>query len=201
MMVDALELIRLHLQLECKEVLPGNLVRRIGCADPDKIHRVYIARHAGGYALYFREDVPAKIIKQIRAMSPEQVFSDYETVAAILSGCKDIFIGKSYVFPPMTAAFYPDVVRQKRGKFSILINGIEVSACESSREDDFAAEAWVITQPEFRGRGFARQVTAAWAHHMQQQGRTPFYSHLVTNVASQGVARSGFDAVYCRCRV
>jgi hypothetical protein len=188
--MDALALIRLHLQLECKEVFNDFLMREIHCADPDGIHRVYIAQHSGGYALYFRNDLSPELIAQIRAMPPEQVFTDYDRIAALLGGSEDIFIGKSYVFPPMDASLYPDGVPLGNGKFGILANGIEISTCESSREDDFAAEAWVITQPEFRGRGCAKQVTAAWAHHLQQRGKTPFYSHKITNLASQGVARS-----------
>jgi hypothetical protein len=188
--MDALALIRLHLRLECKEVFGDDLVRPIRCAEPDEIHRVYIAHHLGGYALYFREDVSPGIMAEIRAMPPEQIFSDQKRIAALLGGSEDIFIGKSYVFPPMEASLYPDAVPLGNGKFGILANGIEISTCESSREDDFAAEAWTITQPEFRGRGCARQVTAAWAHHLQQQGKTPFYSHKITNLASQGVARS-----------
>ena len=46
------------------------------------------------------------------------------------------------------------------------------------------------TLPEFRRRGYARQVTAAWAHDIQQQDKVPFYSHRLSNLASQAVARS-----------
>src|SRR5262249_8531247 len=107
-MVNALELIRLHFQLECKEILAGNLVRRIPCADPDDIHRVYIAKYAGDYALYFREDVVPEMRIQIRRQPPERIFTDYDYIAGLLGGSDDIFIGKSYIFPPMDAALYPD---------------------------------------------------------------------------------------------
>jgi len=61
---------------------------------------------------------------------------------------------------------------------------------ECKGENETAAEAWVQTLPEFRRRGYARQVTAAWAHDLLQIGKIPFYSHSMGNVASQGVARS-----------
>jgi hypothetical protein len=33
-------------------------------------------------------------------------------------------------------------------------------------------------------------VTAAWGCYLLQQGKIPFYSHVVGNLASQAVARS-----------
>jgi predicted GNAT family acetyltransferase len=63
-----------------------------------------------------------------------------------------------------------------------------VSACNSSREDNLSAESWVRTIEEYRGRGYARQVTLAWAHNLQQKGKLPFYTHKLSNIQSQKVA-------------
>ena len=38
-------------------------------------------------------------------------------------------------------------------------------------------------------RGLAKQVTAAWAAHAWAQGKLPFYSHRMDNLASEGVAQ------------
>ncbi len=60
----------------------------------------------------------------------------------------------------------------------------------SVRENETCAEAWVWTLPDFQRRGYARQVTSAWAQDLQVQGKLPFYSHKLSNVASAAVARS-----------
>jgi predicted GNAT family acetyltransferase len=61
---------------------------------------------------------------------------------------------------------------------------------QSSRENESAAEAWVRTLPAYRRRGLARRVTAAWATHAWAQGKVPFYSHRMDNLASQRAART-----------
>jgi RimJ/RimL family protein N-acetyltransferase len=120
------------------------------------------------------------------------------------------FIGKSYIFPrTLTRDMYLDAVRldderhQKllqryehwksvadKTVYGIIVEDRIVASCGWVRENDKSAEAWVITEPAFRGHGYARQVTTAWAHHLQQRGKVPFYSHAQHNLASQGVVRS-----------
>lgn len=82
-----------------------------------------------------------------------------------------------------TAAFTP---RQ----FALIADGLVVATCESSRESQVAAEAWVRTLPAWRGRGYARRVTAAWARDALARGKEPFYSHHRENLASASVARA-----------
>jgi predicted GNAT family acetyltransferase len=74
--------------------------------------------------------------------------------------------------------------------YGIVVAGRIVASCGSVRENGKSAEAWVITEPEFRRRGYARQVTAAWAHDLRRQGKVAFYSHTQDNIASRAVARS-----------
>jgi len=62
-----------------------------------------------------------------------------------------------------------------------------VSICHSARLTDRAAEAGVWTDPDFRGRGHAAAVTAAWAALLAPSGRHLFYSHTATNLSSQRV--------------
>ena len=70
-----------------------------------------------------------------------------------------------------------------------LHDGHAVSVCFCARRTDITAEAGVETAPEFRGRGLATQVTAAWALAIRASGRVPLYSTSWTNDASLRVAR------------
>lgn len=75
-------------------------------------------------------------------------------------------------------------------QFAVVVDGLVVATCESSRESELAAEAWVRTLPAARGRGYATRVTAAWALDARHRGKIPFYSHHRGNAASAGVARA-----------
>jgi len=70
------------------------------------------------------------------------------------------------------------------------VDGLVVSEAWSSRRTDVAAELAVETLLEYRQRGYARQVCAAWASHQLTLGRTAFYSHDLENTASAALARS-----------
>ena len=72
---------------------------------------------------------------------------------------------------------------------ALLENGRAVSMCATVRTTGRADEAGVDTPPEFRGRGFAGHVVAAWAVAVVRLGRTPLYSTSWENAASQAVAR------------
>jgi hypothetical protein len=198
-MLDVDALIAAQLRLECKGVNAEGLLVRIPGRDPDDIPRCLALRHSAGYRVLFRNDLAHLLREQIAALPPEVVFGDQQTIGAILAQdapVEAIWAGRSYIFPSAPApAEYPDVVRVERGGdarpvYAVHIAGQIVASCESAREDEAAAEAWVQTAPEFRRRGYARQVTAAWAHEIIRLGKIAFYSHSMNNLASQGVARS-----------
>ena len=184
--------------------LPGSV--------PDKIQRLYLAQHDNGFLRCFREDLPAHIRQQLSQLHTEQILNDPETIKTLLAEdapCKEILQSKSYLFPnTLTARDFPEVIQldatyqSQFAQFSpgeaispwpmyaVIVNGRIVSTCQSSQENISAAEAWVRTLPDFRRRGYARQVTAAWAYQLQQRGKLPFYSHRWDNTASEAVARS-----------
>lgn len=193
----------------------GDLVRLPG-SHPDGLPRFYCARLAAGDDVrYFRHDLPQSVRDRLAGVTWERARHDSQAVCNILAAhapCEGVWIGRSYAITrpvdsseragvarlaPASAAdrallerFDADVAGYDWPAFAILVKGRVVSACVSSREDDHAAEAWVQTDPAHRGHGYARRVTAAWAHAIRASGRVPFYSHAEENVASAGVARS-----------
>jgi hypothetical protein len=100
--MNALELVRIHLELECIGLDADGFMARISCANPDEIARFYIVQHSGRYASYFSRDLPQSVRKPIAALPPEMAFRDYELVKRILAAdapCESMHVGKSYVFP------------------------------------------------------------------------------------------------------
>ena len=198
-MLDNNALIAAQLRLECKAVSTEGLLVRIPGPDPDDIPRCLVLRYHGRYRVLFRDDLALHIRKRIASLLPEVAFDDRLAIGAILAEdapVETIWAGRSYVFPgTLTRADYPDAVRLDRTGgtrpiYIVQMGGQIVATCESARENETAAEAWVQTLPEFRRRGYARQLTAAWALDLLQFGKIPFYSHSLDNLASQGVARS-----------
>ena len=73
--------------------------------------------------------------------------------------------------------------------YALSVDDQVVSACVSVRENDHCAEAWVTTAPAYQQRGYAQLVVAAWARHIIEQGKVPFYSHRMDNKASAALAQ------------
>lgn len=205
-------LLFLHMRLECVGIdVRGDMVRIPG-DEPDGIARLYLAKIPGDVFYAYRFDVPLDIRSQIDVLSVETRLHDHGRVKQILEAhapCMHVHYGRSYVFPAIPPKNdYPDVIevdefsqslfdlfeppggKQAHAVFAVLKDGKIVSACQSSRENERAGEAWVRTSPEYRGRGYARQVVSAWAVSLLQQNKTPFYSHVNNNLASKGLAES-----------
>jgi len=67
--------------------------------------------------------------------------------------------------------------------------GRAVSVCRSVRITPEAHEAGVETLPDFRGKGYAKDVVAEWARCVRDAGAIPLYSTSWENTGSQAVAR------------
>lgn len=72
---------------------------------------------------------------------------------------------------------------------AIVEQGRAVSVCRSVRITPDAHEAGVETLPDFRGKGYAKDVVAGWARLVQSMGAIPLYSTSWENTASQAVAK------------
>jgi hypothetical protein len=73
---------------------------------------------------------------------------------------------------------------------ALVEEGRAVSVCRSVRITPAAHEAGVETLPDFRGKGYAKDVVAGWARSVQSMGALPLYSTSWENTASQAVAKS-----------
>lgn len=71
---------------------------------------------------------------------------------------------------------------------ALVEEGRAVSVCRSVRITPAAHEAGVETLPDFRGKGYARDVVAGWARAVRSLGATPLYGTSWENTASQAVA-------------
>jgi RimJ/RimL family protein N-acetyltransferase len=72
---------------------------------------------------------------------------------------------------------------------AVIERGQAVSVCRSVRITSKAHEAGVETLPDFRGKGYAKDVVAGWARLVQAMGAIPFYDTSWENTTSQAVAK------------
>ncbi len=209
--MNSVGLILCQLQLEGIGLDDAGRMTRIPSIDADVIPRVYAARFRTGTLRFYRDDVPEIARGYLDALPDEAFLDDIGHVRWILGlyeRCTDWWEGASYtVGEPPPASEFPDARRLSPGDqqhltdldpavltigrpiFAIVVDGHVASTCVSVRESAAAAEAWVQTAPAFRRRGYARQVTAAWAHDVRSSGKIAFYSHAHDNLASRGIAR------------
>jgi RimJ/RimL family protein N-acetyltransferase len=211
--MEPLHLVQLQLAIECIGLDEDGLLVRIPGPDPDEIARVCAYQHGGGYITYFRRDLPESLREQLHGLGAEAAFHDRDAVRALLAAdapCTEVGVFHTYVFPSSMASprQSPGVVRlgethreliedyhagmevADRAVFAVIRDRMIVSTCGSVRENEDAGECYVFTLPEYRRRGYGRQVTAAWGYHLREQGKVAFYSHTEENLASRAVARS-----------
>ncbi len=136
-----------------------------------------------GRTLLFPDDLAPTL-----ARAPQRdilrLWPDGDHYGAPAPGVARLWSGAALREEPPPRAVFPGE------QFAIVVDGLVVATCESSRESELAAEAWVRTLPAARGQGYATRVTAAWALDARHRGKIPFYSHQRANAASAGVARA-----------
>ncbi len=149
-------------------------------------------------------DAERRIVRLAATMSDELVDASDATLAAL--GLAEH--GRCYRFPDAIApsravaitrdncdvarATFPwlaDEIDDWQPCFGAVVAGAVVSIAFSARSSHAGAEAGVETLAAHRGRGYATDVTLAWAAAIRASGRVPLYSTSADNLASQAVAR------------
>lgn len=164
--------------------IPQALAEELGalCADePVGAEFDCAPRHEESYTRLLESHAPVSA----REAGPAYYFDEYvepsgqlltitEADAELLRGGFEEFAEELPTWQPFVALFE---------------GGRAVSVCRSVRITPAAHEAGVETLPEFRGRGYAKEVTAGWARLVRSTGALPMYSTSWDNAASQAVAR------------
>jgi hypothetical protein len=159
-----------------------------------------------------RQVLEAAVQDDIRNMPAFDVPLDPSRYADILdrsAPVKRVETGPAFSFPPALPGG-PEITRITASNTQILhahlpewipdvpfwqpmvaltVDGHAVSLCCSVRLTNRAHEAGVGTAPDYRGRGYAARVVAAWARAVRAENRVPLYSTSWTNEASRAVAR------------
>jgi RimJ/RimL family protein N-acetyltransferase len=181
--------------------------------------RLYLGRTQAGNVWRFRHDLPDSSIAELDAvLRSEPVATDlsqlprcFPALQATLARDAPLagtWSGPAWRFPDEIPASGNEVVRVTAENEDIVrpvlvvddlpsrlpclvtvVDGRLASLCFSARNTPIAAEAGVETLDEFRGRGYAPAVVAAWARAVREEGRIPLYSTSWDNLASRSVAR------------
>lgn len=164
--------------------LPGRLVERLEalCRDePVSRELPGRPRHAATYTRLLEAHAP---VREVEA-GPAYRFAEYpepgrppltlaEEDAGVLRGGFEGLVEELPLWRPFLA---------------LLEGGRAVSVCRSVRITPEAHEAGVETLPDYRGKGYAADVTAGWALRVRSLGAVAMYSTSWENAASQAVAR------------
>ena len=164
--------------------LPETLVGELGalCADePADIEPHSAPRHTEAYVRLLDSQAP---VRKQRA-GPAYHFTEYpepsRPLLAITEANAELLRGGFEELVAEPPAYQPFV--------ALLEEGRAVSVCRSVRITSAAHEAGVETLPEFRGKGYAKDVVAGWARLVRSMGSIPLYSTSWENTASQALAK------------
>lgn len=196
-----------QMELEGIRILADHLIGRVSSDTPD-FPLMIVASTTDGQRLVVVDDrLPRYLRTALLESKPE--FSRVEAAVRILEVCGIVARAneyRTYVFPEQLvvevreqvtplATNHPRVKALGMGGLPGCVYAIEkdgqvLSACASSRQNHRSAEAWVVTHPKYRCRGYGRAVVAAWGMAAQAEGLIPFYTHDVRNEPSALLAQS-----------
>lgn len=165
--------------------LPEELCERLDalCADEPSVSVEVDAppRHLEAFVRLLETDAPVREISS----GPAYRFTEYPTpskpLLAVTENNAKVLQGGFEKLVEELPAWQPFIALVERNR--------AVSVCRSVRIIPEAHEAGVETLPEFRGKGYAKEVTVEWARMVLTTGAVPLYSTSWGNTASQAVAR------------
>jgi RimJ/RimL family protein N-acetyltransferase len=171
--------------------LPASLIEELEtlCADePAPVKLSEAPRHIEEYLRLLETHAPVRKLY----LGPSYHFTEYpepsspllaitETNAEMLRGGFEELTAELPAWQPFLA---------------LVEEGRAVSVCRSVRITPAAHEAGVETLPEFRGKGYAKDVVAGWARAVRSLGAIPLYGTSWENTASQAVAKKLRLAAY-----
>lgn len=183
-------LLRLQAELEYGVPIHGDSIP-VTLANSRDVPTLTVARHAHGYVLLFRADMPPDERARYRSVGAAKLFRPHDDDLAMLSLNNGVPVDCCwYVINRIPdPSEFPDV-EIRDTQYIVERNGQIAAQAWSALHDARAAEVELMTAEAFRRLGLGRQVVAAWAHDVRREGRVAFYSHLVSNVASRALAAS-----------
>lgn len=204
--MQPLTYLHLQLRLEGKEVIHGSFLREVEAVPGEDLPLMLLARLADGTLVAYYNEALARDLHETLAASFVAVeFPDIGPLLEVLKK-RNLQFGvghyKTYVFSSQPVADR-DVLCLSTADQRVKAFGLDgfadkvyvmekegkvLSACVSARENERCAEAWVYTAPEYRHQGFAQGVVSTWAGSLIREGKVPFYSHKMENVASENLA-------------
>jgi len=195
------------MRLEGKELVKGDLMKQVEIVPDEELPLMLLARLGNEELVtYYDEVISPDLQKELSATLAKVVFPKIDRLLDVLKSHHiqaEVGNYKTYVFssqPGMDADVLCLSKQDSRVKafefdgfaeqvYAIEQNGILVSACVSTRENETCGEAWVSTTPEYRKQGFAQKVVNTWAASLMSAGKVPFYNHDIKNDASANLAK------------
>jgi RimJ/RimL family protein N-acetyltransferase len=145
-------------------------------------------RHVEDYLRLLETHAPVQTIWQGPAYQFTEYLETSRPVVAITQANAELLHGGFEGLIPELPDWQPFL--------AVVENGQAVSVCRSVRITPNAHEAGVETLPDFRGKGYAKDVVAGWARLVRSMGAIPLYDTSWENTASQAVARKLQLVVY-----
>ncbi|MDQ4123147.1 MAG: GNAT family N-acetyltransferase [Acidobacteriota bacterium] len=165
--------------------VPENIAAELDalCADEPAVRAEFSEppRHVEAFVRLLEQHAPVR--KMSRGLAYQ--FTEYATssndLLPVTENNAEVLQGKFEELIPDVSLEQPFVARIEGNR--------AVSVCRSVRITLEAHEAGLETLSEFRGKGYAQEVTAEWALRVRAIGAVPLYSTSWENTVSQSVAR------------
>jgi hypothetical protein len=178
----------------------------------DAAPRIFVGGTRQGNVIRYSNTLSESLVEKLEHRINTDSGIDLGKVMGVLSTDRQItnfWTGPAFLFPDVRSkstqaiqitesnkellhSYFPDFLDElefTQPCFAVVRNGSAVSLCCSARQTFAGAEASLQTAESFRGKGYAAEVSIAWAAEVQKQGRIALYSTSWDNLASQSVAR------------